>query len=255
MTEAPDDLSDEELQAIIAQLESDDARQEILDGRKSNQPSLSPPQSGRVAPKQIISLPTVRRRGVKWAPVCFGSPYYFIPAHEDCQNCEFHDRCAGRTALEAKKLVGALPALSTHQASLRDHIRGYYLRKSRNSRRRSRSTDGAYRVRRRAKANDEAVSIEKEFRARLRALKRAVANPKRDKLLQQLRGRELDVVRAWKARRLAQIEHGLSVSDPKVALVHRTLFKSAHPYSSDRARNDRRLVRELESVGKVWDRF
>lgn len=136
---------------------------------------------------------------------------------------------------------------------MRHHIRGYYTRKSGNSRNRGLNADRAYRRKRRTKP--DIASIDREFRARLTALRRAVAAPRHNKMLEQLRGREIQVVRAWKAARLARLKYGATASAEEVAHTYRALIKGAASYSRNQACNDRGLIERLERVERVWGKF
>jgi len=220
----------------------------------------------RSPPKPAIASATIRRRGLKWAPLCFGSPYYFEPTSKACSDCKFQGRCGAQAAHQALGLVRGrrLPAPypdhimyephdTSERSTMRHHIRGYYTRQSGNSRNRGLKADREYRRKRRTKA--DIASIEREFRARLTALRRAVAAPRHNKMLEQLRGREIQVVRAWKAVQLARLNYGLTASNEKVAGTYRTLIKGAVSYSRHQARNDRRLIKKLERVERVWGKF
>jgi hypothetical protein len=216
--------------------------------------------------KPSIASATIRRRGVKSAPRCFGSPFLFEPTEMDCRDCRFRDRCAPQATHQALGLVPGrrLPApcpghlvVGRHdkpeRAQMRHHIRQRYLWRCKRSRKQYLVADTEYQRKRRARP--DIAPIEREFRARLNALRRAVATSRHDKRLEQLRGREIGVARAWKAGQLARLSHGPAASYEKVACTYRTLIKGAASYSRDQACNDRRLIEKLENIEHVWGAF
>jgi hypothetical protein len=170
-------------------------------------------------------------------------------------NLSIMDITALRNAIVALLLdikVSNRPCVAA-RAVMRRHIREYYLRKCAGSRKRGLIVDKEYRRKRRMKP--EIASIEREFRSRLTAPRRAVAASRHDKRLEQLRGREIQVVKAWKARQLARLDYGPAASNEKVAHTYRTLIRGAVKYSPDQASNDHRLIQELERAECVWDKF
>jgi len=226
----------------------------------------TPDQAPFIPFKPSIASATVRRRGIKSAPRCFGSPFLFEPTETDCHNCKFRDRCESQATQQAAGMMpgGRLPASykdhlmveprdNLERAKMRHHIREYYTTQSENSRKRSLVADREYRRKRRAKRG--IASIDREFRARLSVLRRAVAASHHDKRLEQLRGREIHLVRAWKAGQLAQLHYGPAASKEKVAQAFRTFVRGAVSYSRHQARNDLRLIDELEKAEHVWGRF
>jgi|NGEPerStandDraft_6_1074524.scaffolds.fasta_scaffold57388_2 hypothetical protein len=184
----------------------------------------------------------------------------------DCSDCRFSDRCAPQATHQVLSLMPgrrlpapypdhliARPHDKSERARMRHHIREYYTRQSGNSRKRSLVADREYRRKRRL--NPDIESIDREFRARLTALRRSVATSHHDKSLEQFRGREIGVARAWKAGQLARLSHGPAASDEKVACIYRKLIRGVASYSRHQARKDRRLIEKLENIEHVWGAF
>lgn len=102
--------------------------------------------------------------------------------------------------------------------------------------------------------NDPVTIIDKECELRLRALKWAVTNTRGDKQVEQLRGREPDIVSAWKAQARSLLLHGEGTSDLQVARML-VMLCPMRTYTRHQARTDRLLIQKLEKKAHVWAKF
>jgi hypothetical protein len=197
-----------------------------------------------------LSLLRLRRNQAPKAPHCFGSPTLRDANSDSCHRCRFAEECLEAGRVYAKLLVDVFD-IAVPKEPRGIFLREYYVAKQRKA-------NGKYWIteqdRRKARRADDYLRIDKEHQRRLKALLRATASRRTGKRLEQLRGREVDVAFAWKARAYAVIRRAEGTSDADVASV----FVSMRPgqsYSRHQARSDRKLIQKLESDARVWAPF
>jgi hypothetical protein len=208
------------------------------------------------APRHFLEPITVRRKDARAAPKCFGSPALRDPESSDCARCRYFEGCAIVGEQQRQRIRDGFRLLgrelrsssSTRPIALMQLIRRLYLGQARSGRERKKRRDRLAKELQRQLAENR---IEVEFGRRLRLLQRSIEVGASGKRGEQLRGREMDITIAWKARQLALLQHGSQPSDAQVACILRSLCP-ARRYSRHQARSDRQLIAKLEQAGGAW---
>lgn len=209
-----------------------------------------------------VQLRSTKRKAGRFLPGCFGSQFLHDPESADCAPCRFSKACKKAIADEMPLFVIARRARKAQfKASddpkqrefLRGIIRGYHLGKYRKALDKRRQKDRDYQNDKRANPSAE-ILIERELQERLAALRYAVAWPRKDKRLEQLRGNETKIIDVWEAQQHALLAYGAAASDAQVAKTFNEM-NGADRLSRHQARSYRRLFRSLEQSPYVWMRF
>jgi hypothetical protein len=211
---------------------------------------------------------TIRKAG-RFLPNCFGSQFLHDPESADCGPCKFSEGCkkaivdempvleAARKAREAHFQItgrGKLPPVDPKRIEfLRDLLRGHHLTKYQKARKQRRTKDQAYQQEKRANPAAETL-IEKELQERLSALHSAIAGHRKDKFLQQLRGREAMIMAVWESEQHAHLARGPTVSAAQVAKTFNEMIGD-EGLSRHQARTYQGHFRKLEQLPHVWKRF
>lgn len=95
-------------------------------------------------------------------------------------------------------------------------------------------------------------SIDPELIRRLRQLKFAASYPYGNKVCEQLRGREAELVSFWRLRQLLEHNFGYPPSDYQAAGWFQYILD--RPCSREQARRRRKLIERLEAMPEVWGR-
>jgi hypothetical protein len=194
---------------------------------------------------------TTKRKADKYRPNCFGSQSLHDPESADCRSCKFSEGCKKTIAKEMALLETASKARKAHFKPSADpaqlkaqgvFIRARYLREFRKSLKKRQLKDLVYQRDKRANSSVEAL-IKKESKRRLTALRSATARLRRDKRLEQVRGREQTIIAVWAARQYARFVHGSGASDAEVAKSFEKL--GGGPFTRYQARSYRLLFKRL----------
>ncbi len=216
-----------------------------------------------------VSLRCTKRKAGRFAPNCFGSQFLHDPDSADCSTCKFSEAC--KTAIaDEKPLLDAERSARKERLRLTGHdqapgdpkerefrralLRSHHLARYRKALERRRRKDRAYQQDKRANPSDEAL-IEKERQERLSALRDAIARRGKDKFLQQLRGRELEIMTIWEAEQLAILAHGPTASAAQTAKRYDEMMGVEAFLSRHKVRTCRGHFRKLEQMTHVWKRF
>lgn len=223
------------------------------------------------------------------APGCFGRVRLYDEHAPECQECPFAGACNETTSLNRARLVAweskhvagrsdvhlvyrrnlrfivqsdpcvaAAPCLQPIDPTLRDAILGLIRRchldalKHRLNRERRKARND---VRLKRSYPDPKIRIAHEAKARLSFLTRHTRMGERHKRLDQLRGREAEIVEWWSAIQLARLEHGDDVTDAAVADQFNKRAWATSSASRHQARTKRLLIQRMERAGSIWSRF
>ncbi len=216
-----------------------------------------------------VSLRWTKRKAGRFAPNCFGSQFLQDPDSADCSPCKFSEACKTAIADEMPLLDAERRALNEHlriagddkssadpkqKEFMRALLRGYHLARYRKALERRRKKDSAYQHGKRANPSAEAL-IDEARRERQSALHDAIAQRGNDKFLQQLRGREHELMAVWKAEQLAILAHGATVSAAQIAKAYSKVMGVEAFLSRHQVRTCRGHFRKLEQMPHVWKRF
>jgi hypothetical protein len=224
------------------------------------------PASGMSEFLDRVPLRSTSRKAGRFAPNCFGSQFLHDPDSEDCGPCKFFEGCKTAVASEMPIIEVTREAHRSHfrrgklptadpivRESLRKLLRGHHLAKFRRALKRRRNKDKTYQQKKRANRDVQKL-IEKEYRDRRSALHDAIRQWRKDKFLQQLRGREDKIMAIWEAERLAVLACGPAPSAAQIASAFNETI-GAEYLSRHQARAYQILFRKLEQRPHAWKRF
>ena len=157
---------------------------------------------------------------------------------------------------EAECLAQAAPHPAL--ASVREAIRDYRERRKRDHEKNKAlawEIEKQQQRRRRAKRKllspDPKELIEQEFEERLGKLQRAVSARRRDKRLEQVRGREQHYSLVWKAKALATLKFGSKPSAARIAEEGKSLLGDPS-FNRHKASGALKVIASLEKPGEPW---
>ncbi|WP_133122914.1 hypothetical protein [Zhengella mangrovi] len=199
----------------------------------------------------------VRARSRKDRPACFKVPKLYDREAPDCGKCIGRSEChyvygsvsinpasAERLGIEARDM----PA-PEHRIPL-SLIRRFYVDQFRLSQNRTRKRNRSVKAAKRAADKSDprvAINVEAERRhKRLTLRQRAYGKGKR---MEQLVGRETEIVTFWKAIQIARMENP-KATDRDIATQYENM--TGISLTKDQARSKRLLVERLEAPGEAW---
>lgn len=207
--------------------------------------------------------PQKRRR-----PACFEIPKFFEAKSDDCKRCAFYDWCHKKYDLAIAYLAEPgdvvlsddgygllkqedLPTEDKHGvlAIIRRRFLDTYMQSLKETRKREAVSKRDIRSKRKL---DRMEQIEEEAVRRTRCLKEAISEKRRNRRVEQLVGREEEIISFWKAMQIALVRIP-KASDRKIAQEISTV--SCKPFTKDQVRARRLLISRLEATGEVWSAF
>jgi uncharacterized protein YdaU (DUF1376 family) len=198
-------------------------------------------------------------------PACFNVPAFFSANSRECRSCAFSDLCSKKHTCEVGRMASgklAEPAdAAFRHAKMRDMpkddkhgvyatIRRFYVDIYQQSLKQTRLREKRAKQSSRAAAKASGMhQIEVGAIKRLALLRAATNRSRKSARIEQLVGREAEIVSYWKAMQLVGLKSE-NVTDKMVA--HQVYLMSERMITKHQSRAMRLLIVRLEKPGEVW---